>query len=413
MKKLYPRWQQKNIEKALKTRRVLLVSGARQCGKTTLTKQIGIELKDTIYRTLDDLTIREIAETDPHGFVEHTGKMLIIDEIQRVPALLSAIKLMVDENPEPGQYLLTGSANIQSLPGVQESLAGRIRKIRLRPLSQGELLGSKPTFLDNAFKQSFSKISKSTYDRKTILEIAFRGGFPEAIKLEVNERPQWHRDYIAALLERDLSDIARITRHKAMQELINTLAAWSSKFMDISAIGAGLSIQRQTIESYINALEALYIVERISPWTRTDYERVGKQTKLYIADSGLMASILRWRMAQVELDSDRSGKLIETFIFNELASQVDACNGKYELFHYRDREQREIDFLIEREDHALLGIEVKAGSTISTADFKHLKWFKENIAKKRPFFGVVLYSGELVGSMGDHLWAVPFGALWE
>jgi predicted AAA+ superfamily ATPase len=104
--------------------------------------------------------------------------------------------------------------------------------------------------------------------------------------------------------------------------------------------------------------------------------------------------------------------LIETFIFNELAAQVDANNGKYELFHYRDREQREIDFLIEREDQALLGIEIKTGSAISASDFKHLKWFKSNIAKERPFTGIVLYSGDEMGSMGDNLWVVPFGALW-
>lgn len=246
-----------------------------------------------------------------------------------------------------------------------------------------------------------------------MLEIAFRGGFPEAIKLTAGERQQWHKDYIAALLERDLNDIAHITRLSAMQKLISILAAWSGKFMDISAIGTGLSIRRPTIESYINALEALYIVETVQPWTRTDYERVGKQAKIYMTDSGLMTSILRWNIDQVELDSDRSGKLIETFLFNELAAQVDTNDGKYELFHYRDREQREIDFLIEREDQALLGIEIKASSTIKPGDFKHLKWFKDNIAKNKPFTGIVLYSGEYAGSFGENLWAIPFGFLWN
>ncbi len=411
MLKIYPRWQMDVLQEAIKTRRVLLLSGARQCGKTTLAKQLAT--KETLYRTLDDLTVKQFAENDPHNFVKHAAKMLIIDEIQHVPKLLSAIKLVVDTDTRSGQFLLTGSANIQSLPGVQESLAGRIRSIRLRPLAQGELLGTEATFLENAFCQSFSKSNKSIYDRNSMLKIAFRGGYPEAIRLENNERSQWHRDYIRALLERDLKDIAHITRHRAMQDLTRILAAWSGKFMDISAIGTGLSIRRPTIESYINALEALYIIERVQPWTRTDYERVGKQAKLYMSDSGLMASILRWRMAQVELDSDRSGKLIETFIFNELASQIEVSNGKYELFHYRDREQREIDFLIEREDHALLGIEVKAGSAISPADFKHLKWFRDNIAKSKPFVGIVLYSGEFLGSMGENLWAIPFSALWS
>lgn len=410
-KQFYKRWQEQAIRSALKTRRVLLLHGARQCGKTTLAKEIA--KNGTEYRTLDNQAQRTLALNDPHGFVKHESDTLIIDEIQRAPDLLTAIKLVVDENTEPGQYLLTGSANIPSLPSVQESLAGRIRKIRLRPLSEGELLKSQPNFLDHAFNQFFVSPKNHIYDRQMMLKIAFRGGFPEAIILSDKEQQQWHRDYVAALLERDLKDIAHITRHADMRELINILAAWSSKFMDVSSIGTGLSIRRPTLETYINALEALFIIDTVHPWTRTDYDRVGKKTKLFMTDSGLMASILRWRYEQVELDSDRSGKLIETFIYNELAAQIDANNGQYELFHYRDREKREIDFLIERDDQALLGIEVKAGSAISTADFKHLKWFKENIAKTRKFIGIVLYSGDYAGSMGENLWAVPFGALWR
>jgi predicted AAA+ superfamily ATPase len=407
----YTRWQRQAIERSIKNRRVLLLNGARQCGKTTLAKQL--VAKNTIYRTLDDLAVRNLAETDPHGFVQHPKNgMLMIDEIQRAPELLSAIKLVVDEDTRPGQYLLTGSANIQSLPNVQESLAGRITKIRLRPLTQGEIVGAEPNFIDRAFLGVKEFTDSSHVDRKSVLSLALRGGFPEAIKLPAEDRAQWHRDYIGALLERDLHDIARITHHHDMRELVRTLAAWSGKFMDISAIGAGLTIQRPTIESYLNALEALYLVERVYPWTRTDYERVGKQSKIYMTDSGTMSAILRYHLDKIEFDADRSGKLVETFIFNELAAQVDASNGKYQLFHYRDREKREIDFLIERDDQALLGIEIKAGSAIGEADFKHLKWFRDNIAKSRPFIGIVLYTGSQAGSMGKQLYALPMGALW-
>ena len=188
-----------------------------------------------------------------------------------------------------GQYLLTGSANIQSLPNVQESLAGRVAKIRLRPLSQGEQQQKKPTFLKRAFAQSFTT-NHSHYDRNAILKMAIKGGFPEALKLSDRNRKSWHLDYLDALLERDLKDIAKIHRKEAMRELVAVLAAWSSKFMDISGIGAGLSIRRPTIESYMNALETLYLVERVRPWTKTDYDRVGKQSKLFMADGGLMAS---------------------------------------------------------------------------------------------------------------------------
>lgn len=410
MTKLYPRWQKATIKQIMAERRVLLLSGPRQSGKTTLARELVSD--QTEYRTLDDSTLRRAAEADPQGFIKRRANTLIIDEVQRVPSLLPAIKNAVDEDTRPGQYLLTGSANIQSLPTVRESLAGRIAKIRLRPLAQGEIRKIIPGFIDSAFKQSFAQ-GGIHYDRDGLLEIAFTGGFPEPRLLNDRARKRWHSDYMDAILERDLKEIARINRKNVMRELANTLAAWSGKYMDLSAIGAGLSIQRPTLESYINALETLYLVERVYPWTKTDYARVGKQSRLFMVDSGLMTSLLRWKMDQVRFDPDRSGKLMETFAFHEIMAQIDAGEGRYELFHYRDREKREIDFLIEREDDALLGIEIKAGAAVDKNDFKHLRWFKNNLAQTRPFVGIVLYTGELPASFGDSFWAVPFGLLWS
>jgi len=408
---MYKRWQETVLQEALQSRRVILLTGPRQCGKTTLAKtQLG---DNNIYRTLDDQNLLQTAQLDPHGFVKHEGQRMIIDEVQLAPALLSAIKKVVDEDTRPGQYLLTGSANIQSLPSVKESLAGRVRKIRLRPFTQGELTEKKPTFLEKAFKQEFPSEIVDTDDREAILKRAFNGGFPEVLTLREAERRQWYNDYIEALLDRDLSELINIRRRDAMVELLRVLAAWSSKFMDISAIGSGLGIQRATLESYINALEALYLVERLSPWTRTDYERVGKQPKLFMADGGLMRSILGWQFEQICLDSDRSGKLLETFIFHELSAQVDVSEGLYSLFHYRDREKREIDFLLEREGGGLIGIEVKTGTTIGESAFKHLKWFKTHLAKEQSFIGVVLYTGKTTISLGEGMWAVPLSMLWR
>lgn len=404
------RWSKALIESALKYRRVVILAGARQSGKTTLAKEFLSE--DTAYRTLDDVSLLAAAQNDPHGFVQHASPLMIIDEVQRVPSLLSAIKKTVDEDTRPGQFLLTGSANIQSLPGVTESLAGRVKKIRLRPLSEGEIKGTFPTFLEDAFKSSFDR-RWEVYNRDAIIEIASRGGFPEAVSLsQTRQRRSWHRDYLEALMERDLKDIVNIKRQDAMKELFVTLAAWSSKYMDVASICAGLAIQRPTVETYINALEALYLIEKVPPWAKTDYDRVGKQAKIFMTDSGLMASTLNWRMDDIRFDSDKIGKLIETFIFNELAVQIDLSDGQYTLYHYRDREKREIDFLIEREDGHLLGIEVKAGSAINKESFKHLEWFKNNLAKERPFSGIVLYTGEFAAPFGDNMWAVPISALW-
>lgn len=413
----YPRWQTEIVEQALKTRRVLVLAGPRQCGKTTLAQ--GLSSPKTIYRSLDDDALMEAAQADPREFVRHGDELMIIDEVQRVPALLRAVKQDVDENQAPGRFLLTGSANIQSLPGVTESLAGRMRKVRLRPLTMGEICRREPTFISNAFEGRFQSFeakrhgNELIYTKNTYIREALKGGYPKAIRLqEPKEIRCWYRDYSKALLERDLKDIAQIKRKDSMAKLLEVLAAWSSKFMDISSICKATGLSRPTVESYINALEALYLVERARPWHKSDYDRIGKQEKLFMTDGGLMASILRWQFGKVQMDGERNGKLVETFVFNQLAAILEAQQDLYQLYHYRDREKREIDFIIENEDGAILAIEVKAGSAISKGTFKQMQWFRENLAAGRDFKGIVLYTGENILSFGKNLWAVPISSLW-
>ena len=410
MPDLIARWLEQRLRQALSERRVVLLAGARQTGKTTLARALAAS--DGEYRNLDGRLMRESAEADPHSFVRHKTRLLVIDEAQRAPDLLPAIKLAVDEDDRLGQYLLTGSAELGAVPSVRESLAGRVARLRLRPLTQGEIAGCRPHFLSRAFAGQFETMQGDT-ERDALLELGIRGGYPEPLRLSERARRGWHRDYIAALLDRDLKDIARIQRMAAMRDLIEALAAWSSRTIDIAGIGSRLSIRRPTIESYINALEALYLVERLPAWTRTDYARAGSKDKLFMTDGGLMATVLDWRFDQIRFDSDRAGKLVETFAFTELAAQIDA-GDTYRLHHYRDWEQREIDFLVERiEDGALIGIEIKAAASAATRDFRHLAWFRDNLAKDRRFIGITLYAGHRAMGFGENLWAVPFGALWS
>ncbi|MBO4405439.1 MAG: ATP-binding protein [Alphaproteobacteria bacterium] len=405
----YKRWFSDILKQSLEVRRVSVISGARQCGKTTLAKQMISE--KIIYRTLDDITLLKSAWNDPQLFVKTEADTLIIDEIQKAPDLLPSIKLVVDQNNRPGQFLLTGSADIRKLPQVTESLAGRIKNIHLRTLSYGEILGNQPSFMERLFKCDFPSQIKG-YDKRKVTEIAFAGGYPEPLALHsIRHRKSWFNDYVDTLISKDLKDISNIKRTSVLKELVKILAAWSSKFLDVADLCGKLSISRPTFDGYLNALESLYLFERVPSWIKTDYARVGKKDKLFMADTGLMASLLNWNAEEVLLNPDRAGKLVETLVYHELSIQSEMCGAK--IYHYRDRENREVDFIVESEDEQIACIEVKAGSAISKSDFKHIEWFRKNIAKDPNIATIILYTGENTLSFGDGLLAVPLAALWE
>lgn len=407
---MFKRWQENSIKSALSNRRVVILSGSRQCGKTTTSKTMADN--NAIYRTLDDSTLLQAAKNDPQGFVKLSKGTMIIDEIQRVPELITAIKKAVDENTRYGQYLITGSVNIQTLPTVKESLAGRVKKIRLRPLVQGEILKQEPKFLNRLKKLEF--VNNTKYDKEKISEIIFKGGFPEPLSLKEHfERISWYKDYINTVIEFDLHDIANIKRQDSLKELVSIIASYSSKFIDKSKITAAMGIANQTLDSYLTVLENTYLVDKLSPWLKTDYERVNKQSKYFMTDTGLMASILNWKQDDMLIDADKSGKIFETFVYNQLITQVELESNEYELYHYRDREKREIDFIIQDTNNNIFAIEVKAGSSVTKDQFKHMKWFKENLVKDKTFTGIVLYTGEHVIPFGENMIAVPMNNLWD
>jgi predicted AAA+ superfamily ATPase len=414
---MYHRWQLEKIQEALTTRRVILLSGARQCGKSTLSAAFAST--PNIYRTLDNMVTLEAAHIDPHDFVKHENELMIIDEIQRCPQLLPAIKMDVDMNQHMGRFLLTGSANIQSLPAVQESLAGRVRHLRLRPLAMGEIEGTNPLFLTKIFSKDFSvknvRCEPASPSRKDYyIDSALKGGYPEPLLLQkIKSRQEWHKDYLVSLIQKDLKEIINLKRTNSLYNLLEILAAWSSRFIDFSAIGSGLSITQPTLHVYINALEMLYLIERVPAWTKTVYDRVGKKDKLFMTDTGTMGHLLKWTPEKVMLDGSKSGILMETFVFAQIMTLIDASMDTFTLFHYRDKDKREIDFIIENEDGAIAAIEVKAGTSISKKSFQHMHWFKNNLAQERPFIGIILYAGTEPLSFGDGFWALPIDSLWK
>ena len=400
------RWMEEPLLSLMEARRGVNLSGARQVGKTTLANTI--DFQSVRRYTLDEKAVREAAMRDPAGFVKHAGgETLVIDEVQKVPDLLDAIKIILDNDNAKGQYLLTGSSNMRFAKAVRDSLAGRLGHLRLRPLALGEINGNAPSFLKDAFARTF----KSEYpdmDKRDIIHAGFSGGYPEVLDFSSRLRRDWFMTYLDDILQKDVRDVTEIRKVSVLREVAVWLLAHSSQFFTIDELATKTGISKPTAETYIEVLCALYLFDKVPAWAKSDYELVGKRPKWVAGDSGLVANILGWQEEEVYLDARRSGKFVETWVYQQLASLADAM-GECEISHYRDGKKREIDFIVENGKGELLGIEVKAG-IVSPGDFNHLKWFAGNLAHA-PFTGIVLYSGKNALSFGEGLFAVPLSAL--
>ncbi len=387
-------------------RRGVNLTGARQVGKTTLAGLI--PLPSSTRYTLDDSEIMRAAADDPRGFVKHgSGETLVIDEIQKVPELLDAIKIVLDGDNARGQYLLTGSSNLRFAKSVRDSLAGRLGWLRLRTLALGEINESSPDFLEKAFNRSFKR-QYAEIDKREALHLAFKGGYPEPREFNVRERREWFKTYLGDLLTKDIRDVTEIRKVAVLKTAATWLLAHSSQLFSVDELAARTGLVKETAANYLEALRALYLFDKVEAYAKSDYDMIGKRPKWVATDTSLMANVLNWNEQDVYLDAQRSGKLIETWVYHQLAVLAD-LTGEYEITHYRDNRKREIDFIVERSDGALLGVEVKAGK-VSAEDFKHLKWFAANIAKS-PFTGIVVHSGKDVLSFGEGFYAIPFSAM--
>lgn len=408
MENIIPRWLEAAVAEALSVRRVVYLAGARQCGKTTLARRLPLPGADR--KSLDEDLVLAAAKADPAGFaVRTTAGPMVVDEVQKAKDLLPAIKLAVDANRTPGQYLLTGSSDLRFAVAVRDSLAGRMKTIRLRTLAEAELRGGAPGFLDAAFKGEFSTPTAKA-GKADLVRTAFRGGYPEPIDFPERQRRDWYRGYVDDLLLKDVRDVTEIRRLDALRRVADFLAARTGKFFSEDELGTVCGLSRPVVQNYLGALETLYLFEKVPAWTKTDYAKAGKRPKWYASDPGLPPNLLGWREAEARDDPDRSGKLLETWVHHELAVRAEL--GGQTLYHYRDAEKREIDFLVEDGEGALLGVEVKAGSVVRADDFRHLSWFRERLAPG-PFTGIVLHTGPSTARFGDGLFAVSMTSLFD
>lgn len=385
---------------------VVLINGPRQSGKTTLVKEYSPSLP---YYTLDDDNILNAAKQDPVGFVNRIDKA-IIDEIQRAPALLRAIKLSIDENRQPGRFLLTGSANLLALPQIGDSLAGRMEILTLFPLSLAEIQRRENYFIKYALAQSWP--SHVTYSEQSdIISQALTGGYPEMLTRPTFERRNaWAKSYIKAIVERDVKDISSIEKLVEMPRLLEVLAQQSGKLTNFTQIGGQLNLDTKTAQKYVGLLETLFLVHQLRPWHDNTLSRIVKTPKIHFIDSGLLACLNRVTIESIEKDKSSFGALLETWVYSELLKMCTRANEPWNIYYYRDKDQVEVDFILENHARKIIGIEVKASQTILNQDFRGLRKLA-SLADKNWVSGIVLYSGNKCLSFGDNLWAIPFSFL--
>ena len=408
---MYKRYCEKKIITALSDTPVVVISGPRQSGKTTLAKQI--QGNDSIYITLDDLTQYNAAKHDPVNFIRNLkNKRTIIDEVQRVPELFLAIKQSVDENRIPGRYLLTGSSNMLMLPSLADSLAGRIEVINLLPLTTCEIESRSSTFLEKIFN-NIAPTSQDKRIKDKLISKILSGGYPEPYSRKKQERRNaWYQQYMNSIIQKDLKDLDKIEHISVLPKLVRLLANQVGQLTNYSEIANKLGITHQTVSQYIGLLEQLYIFERLPAWHKNENKRLVKTPKIQIVDSGLLCALRHLTEKNVLNEPHLFGHLVETYVFDEIKRLSTWYDETIDFSFYRDKDKTEVDLILENYAGHLVAIEIKASATLTRSDFQGLRKF-QNTAGNQFIMGIILYDGDHTTQHGDKLYSVPIGCLWE
>lgn len=402
---------QDSIKRAMADTPVVLLNGARQTGKTTLTQELA-KASSFHYFTLDDAATLGLAAGDPSGFIRNLAGPVVIDEIQKAPELFPAIKLEVDKDRTSGRFLLTGSANVMTLPRLSESLAGRMEIIPIFPFSAGELSGSQEGFVKRLFDGTIGK-AKPIRSKDDLELRLVRGGFPEAIqRTDDDRRGAWFASYISTILQRDVRDLARVDGLHSLPNLLKLLAARSSGLLNLADVSRDAGLPHTTLTRYLALLETVFLVHRLPAWSPNLGKRLVKAAKLHLLDTGLACHLIGTDARRLNDDRSLLGKMLESFVVGELRKQLSWADPRTALYHFRTAAGSEVDVILEKPDGSVAGVEVKASATVDASDFAALKELRDQLNKKF-IAGVVLYTGEKLIPFGDKLWLVPLQTLWE
>jgi hypothetical protein len=408
---LIPRLLAPIVRETMDSARVTAIVGPRQAGKTTLVRQMAAERQLT-YVTLDDDTARAAAQADPYGFALALGRPAAIDELQRVPDLMLALKRVVDDDPVPGSFLVTGSSNLQTLPRIADALPGRVDYLRLDPLAEAELHGGCGSIVDRLFDPSWSSTGATAAGRASYIEAVVGGGLPEARLRSPGARRRFFDGYVTSLIERDVPDAANLRTTDRLGDTLRIVASRSGALAEPYSLGRDLGLDGKTVRSHLDALERLFAIRLVPAWSTNLGARITRTPRAFLADAGLHAHLLGADADAVlsDLTGVLAGQLFEPLVVNEILRQASWADTPVRASFYRDDRQREIDLVLEA-GRRVVAVEIKASTTTSARDARHLRFLRDRL-DDRFVRGVVVYSGSAGVPLGDRLSALPVGSLW-
>lgn len=413
MSELLARFATPFAEEALATFPAVMIQGARQVGKSTFAQEL-VRDRPSRVLTLDDTAVLAAAQAGPAAFVTQLSEgTLVTDELQRAPELMLALKASIDRDRRPGRFLLTSSSNLLDLSRTPDSLAGRAVTVELKSLSQGEIRGR----ADDVASQLRAGFDAAAFEtdatRADYVEMIARGGYPEVRALRPRMRSVWFDAYVQRLMDRDVSDIAPRVDSQRKATVLRLLAANQAGELVKSRLARDVGVPERSAAAYNDLLETMYLSETLRPWTPNLTSREVRRSKGFIVDSGLALRLARLGAEQlVPLTSAHIGQYVEGFVVGELMRQRSWSETEYELFHYRERSGIEVDVVLEFSDGAVVGIEIKAGSTVKPEHFAGLRVLRDKLGD-RFLGGYVLNTAGQGMSFGERLAALPIAALWE
>lgn len=363
--------------------------------------------------TLDDPNTRNAAIDDPTGFVAALGGRAFVDEPQRAPELVPALKGAVDRDPRPGRFLASASASLLLEPRIGDSLAGRVERVPLRPFTQAEIARKQvPGWLDGVWRgEGGPNLDAKAVGREAHAERIAAGGFPAALARAERRRRAWFDDYLAALVGRDVPDLAPIRRPDLFPALLRHLAAGSGSLIAMRPIAQLLAADEHTVRGYVRLLELLHLVVSVPAWTPGFAARAVRAPRLFVEDAGLLAHLLEADATRIAGDDALSGRAYESFVAMELARLLPHTETMPTMRHWRGPHGEEVDVVLENRAGRVVGIEIKAGATVRPGALRGLNRLK-SLAGDGFVAGLVLCTAPQTTPLAKDMWAIPIEALW-